>query len=103
MERCFRECYANDLRTITYSGMLGHHRDLTTIPRRRAAEFLDPCPMPSTSAILAGSGIPGVIVIAVRLRVRRDAARVAPESLLQDLHNLEVGYVVFIVNACAGA
>jgi hypothetical protein len=26
-----------------------------------------------------------------------------PESLLQDLHDLEVGYVVFIVNACTGA
>jgi hypothetical protein len=26
-----------------------------------------------------------------------------PESLLKDLHDLEVGYVVFIVNACTGA
>jgi hypothetical protein len=42
-------------------------------------------------------------MIVVHVRVRRGAARVAPESLLQDLHNLEVGYVVFIINACAGA
>jgi hypothetical protein len=28
---------------------------------------------------------------------------VAPESLQQDLHDLEVGYVGFIINACAGA
>jgi hypothetical protein len=68
-----------------------------------AAEFLDPCPMPSTTAILAGTGILGVIVIVVRVRVRGGAARVASESLLQGLHDLEVGYVVFIVNACAGA
>jgi hypothetical protein len=29
--------------------------------------------------------------------------RVAPESLHQDLHNLEVGYIGFITNACVGA
>jgi hypothetical protein len=77
--------------------------DLTTAACRHAMEFSDPCPTPSTSAILAGKGIPGVIVIVVRVRVRGGAARVAPESLLQDLHDLEVGYVVFIINACAGA
>jgi hypothetical protein len=27
----------------------------------------------------------------------------APESLHQDLHDLEVGYVGFIINTCAGA
>jgi hypothetical protein len=42
-------------------------------------------------------------VVAVRVRVRGGAARAVLESLLQDLHDLEVGYVVFIVNACAGA
>jgi hypothetical protein len=42
-------------------------------------------------------------MITVRVQVREGAARVAPESLLQDRHDLEVGYVVFIVNACAGA
>jgi hypothetical protein len=42
-------------------------------------------------------------VIAIRVQVREDAARVASGSLLQDLHDLEVGYFVFIVNACAGA
>jgi hypothetical protein len=51
----------------------------------------------------AGSEIPEVIVITVRVQVHGGAAHVAPESLLQDLHNLEVSYVVFIVNACAGA
>jgi hypothetical protein len=50
--------------------------------------------MPSTSAIFAGSGILGVIVITVRVRVRRGAVRAVPESLLQDLHDLEVGYFV---------
>jgi hypothetical protein len=35
------------------------------------------------------------------VRVQVHAARVVPKSLLQDLHDLEVGYVVFIVNACA--
>jgi hypothetical protein len=45
----------------------------------------------------------GVIVIAVLARVRVRAARVASKSLLQDLHDLEVGYIVFIVNACARA
>jgi hypothetical protein len=52
---------------------------------------------------LAGTGIPGVIVIAVRVRVRGGAARVVPELLLQDLHDLEVGYIIFIVSAYAGA
>jgi hypothetical protein len=59
--------------------------------------------MPSTSTILAGSGISGVIVIAVRVRVRGGAAHAVPESLLQDFHDLKVGYIIFIVNACAGA
>jgi hypothetical protein len=77
--------------------------DLTTAARRRAAEFPNSYPTPSTSVILAGTGIMGVIMINVRVRVRGGAARVAPESLLQDLHDLEVGYIVFIVNACAGA
>jgi hypothetical protein len=58
-------------------------------------------PTPSTSAILAGSGILEVIMITVRVRVHGGAARVAPELLLQDLRDLEVGYFVFIVNACA--
>jgi hypothetical protein len=77
--------------------------DLTTAACRRATGFSDPCPTPSTSTILAGTGIPGVIVIVVRVRVHGGAARVAPESLLQDLHDLEVDYIVFIINACAGA
>jgi hypothetical protein len=42
-------------------------------------------------------------VIAVRVRVRRGAAHAVLESLLQDLRDLEVSYIVFIVNACAGA
>jgi hypothetical protein len=42
-------------------------------------------------------------MIAVRVRVCGGATRVALKSFLQDLHDLEVGYVVFIVNACAGA
>jgi hypothetical protein len=42
-------------------------------------------------------------VVAVRVRVRGGAAHAVPESLLQDLHDLEFGYVVFIVNAYAGA
>jgi hypothetical protein len=37
------------------------------------------------------------------MQVRGGATRVALESLLQDLHDLEVGYVIFIVNACAEA
>jgi hypothetical protein len=45
----------------------------------------------------------GVIMVDVRVRVREGAARAVPESLLQALHNLEVGYIVFIDNACAGA
>jgi hypothetical protein len=52
---------------------------------------------------LAGNGVPGVIVVVVHVRVRGGAAHAVPKSLLQDLHDLEVGYVVFIVNACAGA
>jgi hypothetical protein len=42
-------------------------------------------------------------MVAVRVRVRGGATRAVPESLLQDLHGLVVGYVVFIDNACAGA
>jgi hypothetical protein len=42
-------------------------------------------------------------MVAVRVRVHGDVARAVPKSLLQDLHDLEVGYIVFIVNACAGA
>jgi hypothetical protein len=38
----------------------------------------------------------------VRVQVCGGATRVAPELLLQDVHDLEVGYVVFIVNVCAG-
>jgi hypothetical protein len=53
--------------------------------------------------ISARNGVSGVIVVAVRVRVRGGVARAVPESLLQDLHDLEVGYVVFIVNACARA
>jgi hypothetical protein len=74
---------------------LRRRRRITTATHRRATEFPHPCS--------AGSGILGVIVIAVRVRVRGGAARVVPKSLLQDLHDLEVGYVVFIINACAGA
>jgi hypothetical protein len=59
--------------------------------------------MPSTSASLAGSGILGVIVIVIRVQVHGATAHAVPESLLQDLHDLEVGYIIFIVNACAGA
>jgi hypothetical protein len=46
---------------------------------------------------LAGNGVPGVTVVAVRVRVCGGAAHVVPESLLEDLHDLKVGYVVFIV------
>jgi hypothetical protein len=53
--------------------------------------------------ISAENGVPGVIVVYVHVRVRGGAACAVPESLLQDLHGLKVGYVVFIVNACAGA
>jgi hypothetical protein len=53
--------------------------------------------------ISAGTGIPGVIVVVVCVRVCGGAARAVPESFLQDLHDLEVGYVVFVVNTCAGA
>jgi hypothetical protein len=60
-------------------------------------------PIPSTSTISAGSEILEVIVIAVRVQVRGGATCVVPESLLQDLRDIEVGYIVFIVNACAGA
>jgi hypothetical protein len=42
-------------------------------------------PTPATSAILAGSEIPGVIVITVRVQVCEGVSRVAPESLLRDL------------------
>jgi hypothetical protein len=42
-------------------------------------------------------------VITIRVQVRGGAARVVLELLLQDLHDLEVGYIVFIINACAGA
>jgi hypothetical protein len=42
-------------------------------------------------------------VVAVCVRVRGGAAGAVSESLLQELHDLEVGYVVFIVNTCAGA
>jgi hypothetical protein len=76
--------------------------DHTTAARRLAVEFLHPCPTPSTTAILAGIGILGVIMIAIRVRVRGGSTRVAPDSLLQDLDDLEVGYVVFIINACGG-
>jgi hypothetical protein len=50
-----------------------------------------------------GNGVSGVIVVAVHMRVRGGAARVVPELLLQDLHDLEVVYIVFIDNACTGA
>jgi hypothetical protein len=82
---------------------LRRRRGITTAARRHAAEFSEPCLKPSTSAILARSGILGVIVITVRVRVRGGATRAVSELLLQDLHDLEVDYVVFIVNACVGA
>jgi hypothetical protein len=42
-------------------------------------------------------------MVAVCVRVREGAARAVPESLLQDLHDLEVSYIIFIDNACAGS
>jgi hypothetical protein len=42
-------------------------------------------------------------MIAVHVRVHAGATCVASESLLQDIHDLEVGYVIFIINAYAGA
>jgi hypothetical protein len=42
-------------------------------------------------------------MVVVHVRLRGGAARVVLESLIQDLHDLEVGYVIFIVNTCAGA
>jgi hypothetical protein len=42
--------------------------------------------MTSTSAILAGLRIPGVIVIVVRVRVRGGAGHSTPDWLLQDVH-----------------
>jgi hypothetical protein len=65
---------------------LHRRRDFTTAACRRAVEFLDPCPMPSTSAILAGTGILGVNMIVVHVRVRGGVTHVTPKSLLQDLH-----------------
>jgi hypothetical protein len=44
----------------------------------------------------------GDIVVTVHVRVRRGVARAVLESLLQYLHDLEVSYVVFIINACVG-
>jgi hypothetical protein len=39
----------------------------------------------------------------VSLRLCCRTGVVAVALLRQDLHDLEVGYIVFIVNACAGA
>jgi hypothetical protein len=76
---------------------------ITTTTRRRFVEFPDPCSKVVYFRISVGNGISGVIVVTIHVRVRGGAARVVPESLLQDLHDLEVGYVVFDNNACAGA
>jgi hypothetical protein len=53
--------------------------------------------------ISTGNGVPGVITVAICVRVCEGAAHAVLESLLQDLYDLEVGYVVFIDNACTGA
>jgi hypothetical protein len=53
--------------------------------------------------ISAGNEVSGVIVVDIPLCVCGGAACAVLELLLQDIHDLEVGYVVFIVNACAGA
>jgi hypothetical protein len=53
--------------------------------------------------ISAGNRVPGVIMVTACVRVRGGAARAVLESLRQDLHDLEVGYVVFDNNACAEA
>jgi hypothetical protein len=53
--------------------------------------------------ISAGNRVLGVIVVVVRVRVREGAARAVPESLCQDLHDLEVRYVIFDSKACARA
>jgi hypothetical protein len=66
-------------------------------------EFPDPCSKAVYFRISLGNRILGVIVVTIHVRVREGAARVVPESLLQDLHDLEVGYVVFDNNTCAGA
>jgi hypothetical protein len=76
---------------------------ITTATHRRVVEFTDPCSKAIYFRISVGNGVSGVIMVAVRVRVRGGAARAVPESLLQDLHDLEVGYVVFASNACEGA
>jgi hypothetical protein len=38
--------------------------------------------------ISAGNGVPGVIVVAIRVQVRGGDTRVVPDSLLQDLYDL---------------
>jgi hypothetical protein len=76
---------------------------ITTATCHHVAEFPDPCSKAVYFRILARNRVPGVIVVAVHVRVRKGAARAVPESLLQDLHDLEVGYVVFDNNACVGA
>jgi hypothetical protein len=53
--------------------------------------------------ISAGNGVPIVSMVAVCVRVRGGVARAVPESLLPDLHKVEVGYIIFIINTCAGA
>jgi hypothetical protein len=75
-----------------------HHRDTPSCCRvsRSLFEIL-------YFRISAGNGVPGVIMVAVRVRVCGGAACAVLESLLQDFHDLEVGYVVFDSNACAGA
>jgi hypothetical protein len=57
----------------------------------------------SIFAISAKSEISGVIVDHRTCVSTKGAARVAPESLSQILNDLEVGYVDYIMNACAGA
>jgi hypothetical protein len=59
------------------AGGRSHHRCTPSCCR-----VSDPYPTPSTSAILVGTGILGVIVITVRVRVRGGAVRVVLELLL---------------------
>jgi hypothetical protein len=75
-----------------------HHRDTPPCCRVSGSLFQS-----LYFRISAGDGVLGVIVVAVRVRVRGGAVRAVPESLRQDLHDLVVGYVVFDSNACAGA
>jgi hypothetical protein len=96
-------CISTPLSPLWLLEGLRRSEDYSTAARHRATGILRSNPNRSNSTISAGSEIWESSSPIVCVRVLGGATFATPESLHQDPHDLEVGYVGFMSNACAGA